>query len=59
MNFQAPQIIYICLLAMGIGISMSRHGDPKTGTHSVWSTIFATTIVVAILYWGGFFGGNP
>lgn len=50
-----PQIVMIVLYAISIGITMQKHGKPKEGTESLWLSLFAVGINVAILYWGGFF----
>jgi hypothetical protein len=34
---------------------MNEHGNPKTGRHSFWSTLFATALAIGLLYAGGFF----
>lgn len=56
MTLHTPQIIYLCLLMLGMGVALSRHGQPKTGAHNAMYDIVATAIVVSLLYWGGFFG---
>ena len=50
-----PQILYIALLALGVGVSLARHGQPKTGNESVWITLIGVSIQVGLLLWGGFF----
>jgi 2-keto-4-pentenoate hydratase len=50
----APQIIWISLAAMGVGISIVKHGEPRS-PHSMWASIIGTPLAVALLYWGGFF----
>ena len=53
-----PAIIYIVITAMGLGISMQQHGQPKTGKHSLWVSLFAIAIMATLLYLGGFFNGG-
>lgn len=53
---KAPQIIMITVLAMGLGITLVKNGEPKDGEYSFLTTIISTVIEVAILWWGGFFG---
>lgn len=55
MNFGIPQIIYITLAAMGLGIDLIKHGETKSGKHNVVTTLIAQILVLGLLYWGGFF----
>lgn len=50
------QIIWIVLICLSLGISISEHGKPKTGNNSFWTSLVATIVNVFILYMGGFFG---
>lgn len=53
-----PAMIYLALTAFGLGISISKDGQPKTGKYSFWVQASASAIVCALLYWGGFFSGG-
>ena len=53
----APQIIVIIWLCLGLGITLSKHGEPKEGKESFWRDASVTVILMSLLYWGGFFGG--
>ena len=50
-----PQIVYLLLLALGLGITMEQHGKPKTGKHNFWVSLIAAALSFAIVWWGGFF----
>lgn len=50
-----PQYTYLALTFVGLGAAMARHGKPKTGTHDLGSDVFATLLVIGLLYAGGFF----
>jgi hypothetical protein len=50
-----PQIIWIALMAVSLGISLSKHGEPKKGKNSFWTALISFGIQLAILTWGGFF----
>jgi len=50
-----PQIILIIWMAMGLGISITEHGEPKNRETSFWVTAVSDIIIVFILYKGGFF----
>jgi hypothetical protein len=51
----APQIIWIILSAMSVGMALIQHGKPETGRQNAWVSIAAAAIVNSLLYWGGFF----
>jgi len=47
----APQIAFITLTCLGLGINMAQHGKPKEGNENFFTSLIAR----GILYWGGFF----
>lgn len=51
---RAPQVIMIVMLSIGLGIDIVKHGESKTGKYNFVTTLIAQLLVVAILYWGGF-----
>ena len=50
-----PQMIFIILSAMSIGISIKEHGELKTGKHSFLSSVINFALTYGLLVWGGFF----
>lgn len=50
-----PQIIYICITALGLLVAANKHGKPKEGNESFWITFTAVIIGYSLLIWGGFF----
>lgn len=50
-----PQIIYLCLLCIGIGSSLAQHGTPETGDHNFIVDFIGYLITFCLLCWGGFF----
>jgi hypothetical protein len=50
-----PQIIWLILNFVGIGVALSQHGQPRKGKHNFFATVIATFIEMLILYYGGFF----
>jgi len=56
MTFNAPQIIWFVLTFLGLGVSMSKHGEPKSGENNFFVDLLCTALVLGLLYWGGFFG---
>jgi hypothetical protein len=51
----APQIIYIVLTALGLLLVAEKHGKVPEKPENLWTSLFATAIVVGLLIWGGFF----
>ena len=55
MNFGIWQIIYLSFMAANLLIGANMHGKQKTGEHSFWITVIASTLGFSIVYFGGFF----
>lgn len=53
-----PQLVWLALVMIGLGVDVARHGQPKTGKYNFWSSLAAIPIAIAILYFGGFFAGT-
>ena len=50
-----PQIIYLILVVLSIGISMERHGEERRKiTYNFWEDFISIVIMLSLLYWGGF-----
>lgn len=50
-----PQIIIICLMAMGLGVSLARHGEPRS-EHDFGVALGSVALHAFLLWWGGFWG---
>lgn len=50
-----PQITWIVLAAMGIGLHIAFHGKPRVGNHSAGPKILRVAATALLLYCGGFF----
>lgn len=50
-----PQILYVSLLLIDFGLEAGKHGQNKKGKHNARATLIANSIILAILYFGGFF----
>lgn len=50
-----PSLVYLFLTAMGLGLIMAKHGQPRDEEYNIWTSLFAQIVVFAILYWGNFF----
>ena len=54
----APQIVWLALAFLSIGISIAKHGEPQEN-YSFPLKMIGIALGAWILYWGGFFtGGN-
>jgi len=49
-----PQIIYLILTCLGLGVVMSKHGEPQK-PYNIWYSLTSTVLLWILLYWGGFF----
>lgn len=54
MHFGIWQIIYLCILLMGVGISIGKHGESQ-GNYNGWVTLISAAIQITLLALGGFF----
>ena len=51
-----PQIAYLMLACLGLGVELSRHGKPKEGKYNFGLPLFVWGfILLPLLYCGGFF----
>ena len=48
-------IIYLVLSAIGLLIAANKHGKAEKETHNFWVTLISTSLVIWLLYSGGFF----
>ena len=55
MKFEAPQIVWLILCAIHIGIALEKQGQPK-GTYNLADVFLSPFLSFGLLYWGGFFG---
>lgn len=49
-----PQIIYLFLAAMGLGLALANDGKPQP-PYSFIKSLISSAIVLSLLWWGGFF----
>jgi hypothetical protein len=50
-----PQIILLILVGMGLGIALVKHGEENKRKYNFWLEALSSAIMLALLYWGGFF----
>ena len=56
LNLGAPQMILILWLIAGHTLNAREHGRPQTGNYNYWIYFFHSVLLVALLWWGGFWG---
>ncbi|MBH2976839.1 transglycosylase SLT domain-containing protein [Serratia marcescens] len=52
---QWPQITWVVLVVLSLGVTLAKHGEPRTGKHSFWWQIFGIAATGWLLWCGGFF----
>jgi len=50
-----PQLIYLGLVILGLGMTLGLHGQPQKKGHNFWGKLISSMIAISLLYWGGFF----
>lgn len=55
MTLHWPQLTILTIALLGLGIAAGKHGQPETGKHNFFLTLFSNAIVIWLLYAGGFF----
>lgn len=51
-----PQILVIILFALGLGISLAKHGERKEAKYNFITDSISVLILFILLYLGDFFG---
>jgi len=54
-KMQAPQIIYLVVSCLALGINIAKHGEPKNENYSAITSFIGAILTLALMYWGGFF----
>ena len=49
------RVLYIAILFMALGISLAKHGEPKTGNENFFVSLFSYIISFLIVYGAGMF----
>ncbi len=49
-----PQIIWIVIVGLSLGINAEKHGKLKKGKCNAYYVLIAVIIEALILWWGGF-----
>jgi len=52
-----PQITYVVLAMLGLGVNLAKHGEPQK-PHNAYTSIISLALSITLLYFGGFFGGR-
>jgi len=48
-------IIWLMLIAMGLGITLIKHGEPKKEKYNFWVQLIASSIEILLLWGAGIF----
>ena len=48
-----PVYVYLAIVLIGLGVSLAKHGEYVKV--NFWSTLISTSIILFLLYKGGFF----
>lgn len=51
-----PQITWIVLVSLVLGMTLMLHGQPRTDRHNFWWKLFDALVTAGVLWAGGFFG---
>ena len=49
-----PQITYLALTCIGLGVVLSRHGESRNGEYHFGASLIARATINVLLYCGGF-----
>lgn len=52
-----PQLTYLSLTLVGLGMAFAKHGECKSGVNNAWGDLFASALIYVLLVQGGFFKG--
>lgn len=55
MNLEWPQLTYLALSCLAVGVHLAKHGEPRKDKYGFWSALISSAIMTFILYKGGFF----
>lgn len=55
MFYPWPQLTYLAIVLIGFGITIAKHGEPRTRKYSIGEFFLVASITLLILYLGGFF----
>lgn len=55
LSLQWPQVIWIVLALVSLGIHIAKHGDPLVAKYSAWLRLGQLAIIATVLWSGGFF----
>ncbi len=51
-----PQIIVLVIYMIALGMSLADDGKVKMKKESFWLSLVSVGTILALLWWGGFFG---
>ncbi|MCW2488896.1 lytic transglycosylase domain-containing protein, partial [Candidatus Symbiopectobacterium sp. NZEC127] len=51
-----PQITWLVVTSLVLGINLMQHGKLRTDRHNFWGKLFDALVTAGVLWAGGFFG---
>ena len=48
-------IILLCLMVLGLGIALAKHGQPRKDPYNFWTQLISFIISIVLLYFAHFF----
>lgn len=49
------QTVLIVISALGMGLTMAQHGQPKTGKENFYTSLIANALIHLLLWLGGWY----
>ena len=50
------RIVFTVWLALGLGITLAKHGEPRSDYYNFWTGLISAVLQVLLLCGGGFYG---
>lgn len=57
MKLHIPQIIFLALICMSVGMHLAKNGEQRDGEYNFGLALICAAIEIGLLWWGGFFTG--
>lgn len=50
------RIVFTVWLTLGLGVSLAKHGEPRSDHYNFWTYLISAVLQVLLLWGGGFYG---